>query len=71
MKIEKIINILRRDFNAIYICEHCGEKEESYGYDDDNFHINVIPNKICKSCGKKSPKNYIPMKTKYHWFEVV
>jgi hypothetical protein len=71
MKIKKIINQTRRDFTAIYVCEHCKSKEEDYGYDDDNFHRNVIPNKIYKVCGKKSPKDYRPMGTKYHLSEVV
>ena len=44
----------RRDFQAIYECEFCGSTHESYGYDDSNFHNNVIPNMVCKKCSKKS-----------------
>lgn len=65
MKIEKIINQHRRDFTAEYICEHCGDVVEGRGYDDDNFHVNVIPNMVCRNCGKKADENYIPMDTKY------
>ena len=28
MKIEKIVSQSRRDFRAIYVCEHCGDKIE-------------------------------------------
>jgi len=65
MKIKSIKSQFRRDFTAEYECEHCGAIEEGYGYDDDNFHHNVIPEMKCKSCDKVSPKDYTPMKTKY------
>lgn len=65
MKIKTIISQNRRDFIAIYECEHCGFKKESYGYDDDNFHQNVIPFMECKKCSKKSPESYRPLQTKY------
>lgn len=44
----------RRDFRAIYACEHCGASNEGTGYDDANFHDNVIPNWKCPVCGKTS-----------------
>ena len=53
MQIKKITGQSRRDFYAIYKCEHCGFEEEGSGYDDSYFHNEIIPNKICKSCGKK------------------
>lgn len=65
MKLIERKNQHRRDFTGIYECEHCGHKKESYGYDDSNFHNNVIPNMECKKCGKKSPEDYIPQGTKY------
>lgn len=65
MKIEKIISQHRRDFNAIYVCEHCGVKKEGSGYDDGNFHNNVIPLMICESCGKTAGDDYRPLTTKY------
>ena len=71
MKIKTITNQNRRDFTAVYICEHCGAEETGYGYDDDNFHRNVIPNKECKACGKKSPEDYRPLGTKYPAYAVV
>jgi len=52
MKITEIIYQSRRDFEAWYECEGCGNKEKSGGYDDRNFHDNVIPNFVCKKCGK-------------------
>ena len=65
MKIKEIISQSRRDFDAFYICEHCGAEEESYGYDDDNFHTNVIPNMKCKKCGKKANENFRALQPKY------
>jgi len=65
MKIKKILNQHRRDFTAIYECEHCGHTEEEGGYDDSYFHNNVIPNKVCSKCGKKAPGDYRALSTKY------
>jgi len=65
MKIKKIINRNRRDFTAIYECEHCSHEETSYGYDDVNFHKNVIPSMVCSECGQKSPSEYQPIAPKY------
>lgn len=42
----------RRDFHGTYECEHCGFSYDGSGYDDANFHNNVIPNMKCKECGK-------------------
>lgn len=65
MKIKKFIYQNRRDFNAIFECEHCGHEEEKMGYDDANFHNNVIPKMICKQCGKTASNDYRPLVTKY------
>ena len=65
MKIKTINNQHRRDFSATYECEHCGEEEDGRGYDDANFHNNVIPNKKCKSCGKTAGEDYRPLATKH------
>jgi transcription elongation factor Elf1 len=65
MKIKEIIGQSRRDFRAIYECEHCGHAEQGSGYDDANFHQNVIPDMKCKKCGKKSGDDYRPLATKY------
>ncbi len=66
MHIKKITRQSRRDFYAIYECEHChyltGEEE---GYDDSYFHQQVIPNMKCDKCGKKASNNYKPRATKY------
>lgn len=68
MKIDNIISQHRRDFKAVYKCEGCGNSITAGGYDDDNFHQNVIPNMPCKSCGKSSAElgvDYRPLTTKY------
>lgn len=65
MKIKTILSQVRRDFQAIYICEHCGQEEKGSGYDDAYFHSHVIPDKVCPGCGQKAPEDYRPLTTKY------
>lgn len=68
MKIKEIISQNRRDFTAIYVCEKCGHEEKSSGYDDANFHDNVIPSFICPECGESSISLGVevrPLKPKY------
>ena len=65
MHIKQITFQHRRDFQAIYECEHCNHTQQSYGYDDTNFHQNVIPKMKCKNCGKVADENYRPLTTKY------
>ena len=71
MKIKKITSQNRRDFHAIYECEACGHEHEGYGYDDDNFHRNVIPTMKCQACGKTAGEDYRPLTTKYEAWETV
>lgn len=65
MKIKTIISQNRRDFTADYECEHCNHIERKSGYDDYNFHNNVVPKMVCKKCGKIADENYRPLATKY------
>lgn len=65
MKIKKILYQNRRDFQALYECEHCGYEKEGSGYDDAFFHNNVIPDMKCPKCGKKAGKDYRPLAPKY------
>ncbi len=65
MKIVEIISQIRRDFRAVFECEHCKKQKTLSGYDDTYFHDEVIPNMVCDECGKKSPENYRPLSTKY------
>lgn len=58
MKIKKIISQHRRDFRAIYECDHCDCTIEWSGYDDDHFHKNVIPLMACPTCGKTAGADY-------------
>ena len=71
MRIKEVTSQSRRDFEAIYECEHCGHKQEGYGYDDLNFHENVIPGMKCKSCNKTASDNYRPLATKYPASKVI
>lgn len=65
MRIKEIKSQHRRDFTAIYECEHCGFEEIGGGYDDAYFHANVIPGMVCPKCRKKAVDNYRPLTTKY------
>jgi len=65
MKIKEIKSQNRRDFTAVYECEHCCHTKTGYGYDDANFHDNVIPKMKCDECGEVSPDSYAPEATKY------
>lgn len=71
MKIQKIESQNRRDFYAIYECEHCGHTKRGSGYDDTNFHQNVIPKMKCEQCGKTADENYRPLTTKYPDWQTV
>jgi len=65
VRIKTIISQYRRDFTADYECEHCNHIERKSGYDDYNFHHNVIPKMVCKKCSKIADENYRPLSTKY------
>ena len=65
MKIKTITSQHRRDFYAVYECEHCGGTHDGSGYDDANFHQNVIPAMKCSGCGKTAGDEYRPLATKY------
>ena len=71
MKIQKILSQHRRDFDAIFECEHCGFTCEQTGYDDTYFHAKVIPVMKCKKCGKTASDDYCPLTTKYPDGQVV
>ena len=78
MKIKEILYQNRRDFRAVFVCQFCGHEETMWGYDDDNFHRRVIPNKKCSDCNKSIAENeneineeYRPLTTKYAPWQVV
>ena len=54
MHIRHIMSQHRRDFYAVYKCEHCGHEVKGDGYDDTNFHHNVVPKMACENCGRKA-----------------
>jgi rubrerythrin len=71
MKIKKRVSQHRRDFTAIYMCEHCDHETKSHGYDDAYFHEEVIPAMKCPECGKSASDAYQPQATKYPAGQVV
>jgi len=71
MRIKRITSQHRRDFHAVYECEHCDHTYYGYGYDDAHFHQNVIPSKVCPVCKKTSGDDYRPLATKYPAGQVV
>lgn len=54
MHIKEIKYLHRNDFKAVFRCEYCGYSFEKWGYDDDNYWSNVLPNAICPNCGLNS-----------------
>ena len=53
MRIKKVNRRKRRNFWADYECEYCGYViPDLYGYDDNNYHLKVIPKLICPGCGR-------------------
>lgn len=75
MRLVKKLRQHRRDFVGIYECENCGEEAEvPTGYDDRNFHDNVIPALKCQVCGESTHTlGELPqyVQTKYGAEEVV
>ena len=71
MKIKEIKSQHRRDFTAVYLCEHCDHEYEGSGYDDANFHENVVPNFKCPVCEKSAGENYESRSTKYAAHEII
>lgn len=70
MIIKEIKNQHRRDFTAVYKCEHCGDEHEGSGYDDANFHQNVVPAMKCRKCGKTAVDASAARAPKYDEHEV-
>ena len=75
MKIIKMLSQYRRDFHADMQCENCGAiKQNVSGYDDRNFHDNVIPEMKCDKCEKSRNDLRIvdePTATRYESWEVI
>ncbi len=59
MKLTERKNMSRRDFTGVYKCEHCDHVQEASSYDDNHFHLYVIPKMACRACGKTAPADAI------------
>lgn len=51
MKIKEITDRIKNDIYGILECEHCGATRKFVGYDDENYHKNVLPEFYCMKCG--------------------
>lgn len=75
MYIVKRLNQMRRDFTSEIKCEGCGHCSIlRRGYDDRNYHDNVMPNMKCEKCGKSRNDLGVPgdfIQTKYDEHQVV
>lgn len=71
MRIKQIVSQHRRDFTAVFECEHCGAQYPQAGYDDRNFHETVVPALLCRYCGRKAPETYRALSPEYPDSEVV
>lgn len=75
MRIKEITSQSRRDFCAVMVCEGCGHEQKlSSGYDDRNYHDNVIPDMKCAECGESRNSLGVktaPTPTKYADWQVV
>ncbi len=65
MRIKEITSQSRRDFDAIYECDHCGVTKKASGYDDVHYHNKVIPAMKCAECGKTAGDSYRPLAPKH------
>ena len=52
MQIKIITTQIRNDIYGVLRCEHCGHEMQFTGYDDEYWHNNVLPAKICPECDK-------------------
>ena len=54
MNIKEITYSSRNDFKAIFTCPLCKHEFKAWGYSNENYYNNVMPNAICPKCGKNS-----------------
>lgn len=71
MKIKQVTSQSRRDFTAVFECEHCGHTTEGDGYDDVHFHQHAIPAMKCGECGRVAGDTYRPLAPRYAAHEIV
>lgn len=52
LKIAEVVYQQERDFSAVLVCEHCGHSYKEWGYIDDYFMREVLPQAVCPNCHK-------------------
>lgn len=53
-------NFSRNDCHYKIKCEHCNHEEvDKYGYNDENYRVNVIPSMYCSKCKLNSRGHHI------------
>jgi len=52
MKIQKVLWQERKDFTAIFKCEHCGDTVKGNGVVSAAFLKKALPDMTCEKCGK-------------------
>jgi len=67
MRLIEITYQSRRDFEGNYKCENCGNIDKYRGYDDRNYHDNVMPEIRCPKCKQSTnslglPHQYVATK---------
>jgi len=65
MRIKEITSQHRRDFKAIFQCDHCDHEVRRDGYDDSYFHEIVFPAMKCEKCGKNAGENFRALAPKH------
>ena len=58
MKIQKILSNHDNKFEAIFVCEHCGETKKDTGTNDPYFFEYVLPLMKCNRCGMAEIRSY-------------
>ena len=73
MYIKKLEKVRSRDLYCILKCEFCGAEKYQYGYDDEYYFIQVVPDIKCSNCGRSAKSKVCDIKPEIllnHLYEV-